>query len=393
MKKTIAEKLIIILISTVSGLLFFLALFMRKPYQFAAFAVVIAITLIFMRRTGFFGHMHGLIKDHRSTFFITVAVLLMILPFALSSFPYWIGVFVLIGIFVALAVGLNVCVGFVGLLDLGYVAFFAVGAYSTAIFTRKFPDLWYSVWLAFPVSIMLAGILGLLVGIPTLRLRGDYMAIVTLGFIQIVYLTTGNWDGLTNGPRGFDEIPAPKIGSFSLGENFNLFGIEFQADVLLYLMVIFFVGLIVFTCHRLSHSRIGRAWVAVREDELAAEAMGVNTMRVKLSAYVLGACIAGCCGVLFAVTQNSIIPSDFDFMKSALLLCMVVLGGMGNIAGVVIGAVLIALLDEKLQFLHQYRMAIFGLTLIVMMILRPAGLIPSKRRRLELQFGSRHQEN
>lgn len=265
------------------------------------------------------------------------------------------------GIYIVLALGLNIVVGLTGLLDLGYIAFYAVGAYAYALLSTK---IGISFWLALPLGGILSALLGSLLGIITLRLRGDYLAIVTLGFIQIVHLVLNNWDSVTNGPNGILNIGRPRILNF-----------VFERPVHFYYLILAIVFVTIFAVRRLNNSRIGRAWIAIREDELAAESMGIDTTSLKVLAFALGAFLAGIAGVFFAGKFAFVSPESFTFFESVTVLSMVVLGGMGSIPGVILGALIITILPEMFRVLSSYRMLIFGAALILMMIFRPEGLI------------------
>jgi len=297
--------------------------------------------------------------------------------------PHWIYVGTLAGIYVCLALGLNIVVGLAGLLDLGYVAFYAIGAYSSALVSVTFPEYWWALWAWIPCSMLLAAGFGALLGAPTLRLRGDYLAIVTLGFGEIVRIVLNNWDSVTNGPKGL-IVPPPRVLDYSLNQGlpalnralgFNAWGKE----VNYYLLTVLYAVVIAVAARRLDRSRTGRAWRAIREDELAAQAMGIDTTRTKLLAFAIGASFAGVAGLLFAHLQGFIDPMSFIFMESAIILCMVVLGGMGSIPGVILGAIILAVLPEKLRTFSDYRMLVFGVALVAMMVLRPEGLLPPSR--------------
>jgi branched-chain amino acid transport system permease protein len=289
-----------------------------------------------------------------------------------------------IGIFILLAIGLNVVVGQAGLLDLGYVAFFAIGGYAMAILGTK---LGWSFWEILVVGILVSALSGVILGAPTLRLRGDYLAIVTLGFGEIVRITAQNTDAI-GGPRGIAGIPHPPNLS-----DFEIFGVQpFRYGVLdprpyYYLLVALIVLTIVFA-KRLDNSRVGRAWMAIREDEDAAELMGVPTFRFKLAAFAIGAAIGGAAGVVWSAKVISIIPANFPFILSATILAAVVLGGSGNIPGVMMGAFLIAWLPERFRGFQDYRVLAFGAALVLMMSLRPEGILPSRRRKAELAEGA-----
>ncbi|MEU4888609.1 MULTISPECIES: branched-chain amino acid ABC transporter permease [Streptomyces] len=289
-----------------------------------------------------------------------VAVAAVALPY-LNSSTYTIQLATDALIFVMLAVGLNIVVGYCGLLDLGYAAFFAVGAYTSGLLATGFG---WPVIATIPVVVLAAIISGLLIGGPTLRLRSDYLAIVTLGFGEIIRITANNLD-FTGGPNGLYGIP-----------DFGDFGL--RADIALYWVTAVVVCVAVLFSSRLGRGRIGRAWRFVREDEDAAEAMGIHTYKVKFAAYIAGAVFGGIAGVLFAAHQTAISPPSFNFLWSALILMAVVLGGMGSTPGVVIGALAISLLPELLRGAENWRYLIFGLLLIVFMIFRPQGLLPAR---------------
>jgi branched-chain amino acid transport system permease protein len=288
-----------------------------------------------------------------------------------------------IGIYILLALGLNIVVGQAGLLDLGYVAFFAIGGYAMAVLGTKAG---WNFWEILLVGVLATSLSGVVLGAPTLRLRGDYLAIVTLGFGEIVRITAQNTDYI-GGPRGIAGIPHPP----SLSD-FEIFGVTpLRYGVLdprpyYYLLVLAIVLVIVFA-RRLDRSRVGRAWMAIREDEDAAELMGVPTFKFKLAAFAIGAAVGGAAGVVWAGKVISIIPANFPFILSATILAAVVLGGSGNIPGVMLGAFLIAWLPERFRELQDYRVLAFGAVLVIMMILRPEGLWPSRRRQAELAEG------
>lgn len=276
-------------------------------------------------------------------------------------------------LYVMLALGLNIVVGLAGQLVLGYVAFYAVGAYTYALLNQF---LGWGFWACLPVGGIVAVLFGLGLGFPVLRLRGDYLAIVTLGFGEIVRLSLQNWTSLTGGPRGISDIPRP--GLFGLQMDIN------ASTTYVYYLVLAAVAITIIVISRLKNSRVGLALQALREDEIACEAMGVDITRVKLSAFALGSCWAGFAGVIFAAKTTYINPSSFTFMESAMILSMVVLGGMGSISGVVIAALILILAPEYLRAFSEYRMLIFGAIMVIMMIFRPQGLISGERRRYRI---------
>ncbi|MDR1041954.1 MAG: high-affinity branched-chain amino acid ABC transporter permease LivM [Deltaproteobacteria bacterium] len=309
-------------------------------------------------------------------------LLLLSLPFWTT--PYVVTILITALVYITLGLGLNIVVGVAGLLNLGYAAFFAVGAYTFALLNLYFG---LGFWICLPLGALAATLLGLLLGIPVLRLSGDYLAIVTLGFAEIIRLVLVNVD-FTNGPRGVRNIPPPSL----FGIDLNAAAKPFLAShhlmhrdmdlnkVLIYFIVLAIVALTVLCVFRLENSRLGRAWLALREDEVACQAMGINRVRTKLTAFALGSTWAGLAGVVFASQISFINPQSFTFMLSVMVLSIVVLGGMGSIPGVMIGAAVLILLPEYLRKYSDYRMLIFGLILVVMMVFRPQGIIPATRR-------------
>ncbi|MFF3670381.1 branched-chain amino acid ABC transporter permease [Microtetraspora malaysiensis] len=280
----------------------------------------------------------------------------LLAPFVNAS-PYALSVMTSAAIFVMLAAGLNIVVGYCGLLDLGYIAFFAVGAYTSGVLSTR---LGLPLVATLPAVLVVTVIAGLVIGAPTLRLRSDYLAIVTLGFGEIIRVTATNLD-VTGGPSGIYGIPGLTEGPVSF-----------------YYLTVLVVAVAVIGAARLGRSRLGRAWRFVREDEDAAEAMGVHTYKVKMAAYVVGAIWGGLAGVLFAAHLSAVSPGSFTFLQSALVLMAVVLGGMGSIRGVVVGAVIVSLLPELLRDLADYRYVAFGVLLIIVMLVRPQGLWPAR---------------
>ena len=285
----------------------------------------------------------------------------LLMPFIIAT-PYSLNVMTTAAIFVVLAAGLNIVVGYCGLLDLGYVAFLAVGAYTAGILSKAFE---LPVLFTLPAVIVMTILAGLIIGAPTLRLRSDYLAIVTLGFGEITRITANNLT-ITGGPSGIFGIP----GFLVIGD------IDFQNPVIFYYVTVVIVAGLVLAAARLGKSRLGRAWKFVKEDEDAAEAMGIHTYKVKLLAYIFGAIWGGFGGMLFAAHITAVSPMSFVFLQSALVLMAVVLGGMGNMKGVVLGALVISLVPEFLREFSDYRYLLFGVLLVVVMVFRPQGLWP-----------------
>jgi branched-chain amino acid transport system permease protein len=324
--------------------------------------------------------------------YLTYLVLIVLLVLAPSDAvgrimtpdSYWPGVlFFPIGVYILLAIGLNVVVGQAGLLDLGYVAFWAIGGYTLAVLATRYG---MNFWEVVVIAVVISAISGLILGAPTLRLRGDYLAIVTLGFGEIVRITAQNSEFL-GGVAGIKNIPHPP----SI-EGVSIFGVDIFrygiVDLRPYYYLLLALGvLVVVFVRRLEKSRVGRAWAAIREDEDAAEIMGVPTFRFKLLAFVVGASIGGLTGVVYAAEAISVLPNAFQFIVSATVLICVVLGGSGNLPGVVIGAFLIAWLPERFRGFQEWRFLVFGALLVILMAWRPEGLLPSRQRRAELKEG------
>ncbi len=327
-----------------------------------------------------FQNRSGMLKLRRFPWFmpavyLVILIFVFILPLVIGK--YWNYTLGTVGIYVLLGLGLNIVVGLAGLLDLGYVAFFAIGAYTVALLTAPQPHhLLWNFWITLPLGILLAGSAGVLLGIPVLRMRGDYLAIVTLGFGEIIriLLTSDVMTPFSGGPKGVNNIGAP-----------TLFGKPFSSDIDFVYLILLGVLLVILVTSRLRNSRVGRAWEAMREDETVARAMGINTLGYKLLAFAIGAAFAGLGGVLFASRNQFTGPEDHNLMVSINVLCVVIVGGMGSIPGVIAGAFVLKGLPEVLRDLQNYRIVAFGALLVAMMIMRPAGLFPSSRRSLELK--------
>jgi branched-chain amino acid transport system permease protein len=298
---------------------------------------------------------------------IVIAVVTISFPFTFSMYQTTIMLTALI--YIMCGLGLNIVVGLAGLLDLGYVAFYAVGAYSYALLNYHFG---LGFWFALPIGAGLGFFFGILLGYPVLRLRGDYLAIVTLGFGEIVRLILENWNEFSFGPSGIANIPRP-----------GFFGIQFSlhsATIYIYFVMVALVIFTIFVVTRLQNSRLGRAWIALREDEVACQAMGIDKTKTKLTAFALGATWAGMAGVLFAAKTTFINPASFTLWESIFFLCVVVLGGMGSVTGVIFGALVLVLLPEYLRVFSEYRILLFGAVLVIMMVFRPGGIITNVRR-------------
>lgn len=340
--------------------------------------------------------------------FLIVALALLVLPLLLQQGGNaWVRILDMALLYVLLALGLNIVVGYAGLLDLGYVAFFAVGAYLFALLgsphlaeafpwiAAQFPNgLHLPIWAIIPLAAALAGLFGVILGAPTLKLRGDYLAIVTLGFGEIIRVFLNNLDrpiNLTNGPKGINQIDSITFFGFDLGKSHEFFGFTVNSVSMYYYLFLALVIVSVVICHRLENSRIGRAWMAIREDEIAAKAMGINTRNLKLLAFGMGATFGGVSGAMFAAFQGFVSPESFSLMESIMIVAMVVLGGIGHLPGVVLGALLLAALPEVLRHVAGplqamtdgrldsaiLRQLLIALAMITIMLMRPRGLWPA----------------
>ncbi|KAA1175808.1 high-affinity branched-chain amino acid ABC transporter permease LivM [Marinobacter salinexigens] len=321
-----------------------------------------------------------------------IVILALFWPFFVSRGSVDLATLVLI--YIMLALGLNVVVGLAGLLDLGYVAFYAVGAYTFALLSQYAG---VSFWVALPIGACLAALFGFTLGFPVLRLRGDYLAIVTLGFGEIIRILLNNWTALTGGPNGVGGIPDPTLFGMEFGrrvkEEGNVsfhetFGIAYSGEhkvIFLYLIALVLAVFTALVIRRFMRMPVGRSWEALREDEIAARSLGLSRTAVKLSAFTIGAFFAGFAGTVFASKQGFISPESFVFLESAIILAIVVLGGMGSQIGVVLAAIAVTILPELAREFSEYRMLIFGAAMVLMMIWRPQGLMPVRRIHIPLR--------
>ena len=355
-------------------------------------------------------------RQNRYLVMVVSAALLLVLPLVLQSHGNaWVRIAAAALLYVLLALGLNIVVGYAGLLDLGFVAFYAIGAYMFGLLASPhltgtfawigamFPQgLHMPLWIVIPAGAALAGFFGILLGAPTLKLRGDYLAIVTLGFGEIIRVFMNNLDhpvNITNGPKGLSQIDPIHFWGLNLGRPLTLFGFEIASVTLYYYLFLALVLVSVVLCHRLQLSRIGRAWMAIREDEIAAKAMGINTRNMKLLAFGMGATFGGVSGSMFAAFQQFISPESFILMESVMIVAMVVLGGIGHLPGVILGAVLLSALPEVLRYVAGplqsmtggrldasiLRQLLIALAMISVMLIRPRGLWPSPEHGKSLQ--------
>lgn len=358
---------------------------------FLIFLVFIGSLTAILFQSGAMGYLSAVSERHRKVLILSAFIVAFLFPFTQGGSDANMSIATQVLIFAATAMGLNIVVGLAGLLDLGYIAFLGAGAFVAAVLSRSafatvnFHPPFIVVVL---ISGLVAATLGLIIGSPTLRVSGDYLAIVTLAFGEIFRISMNNLDGtdgplLTRGPNGIPAIPDLELGGFDFGEPHTVLGIDLGRFSNYYFLLLLVIGLIILVFVRLNNSRIGRGWVAIREDEKAAEAMGVNVFGLKLFAFAGGAFLAGVAGSVKAHQDVSVTPDQYVFLESAFLLAAIVLGGMGTVLGVLIGATLLKLMPEKLRFVNEYRLLIFGLLLVIMMRFRPEGLVASRRRQLE----------
>jgi len=347
---------------------------------------------------GFFVWLTVAAVQHRTVLLLGAAAVAVTFPLTQHGSDANMSIAAQVLIFATTALGLNIVVGLAGLLDLGYIAFLGAGSYVGAMMSAATSATlgWHPPFIVVMVcGASVSAILGLIIGSPTLRVSGDYLAIVTLAFGEIFRITVNNLDGsngpdLTHGPNGIAGIPDLDFFGFNFGDTHTIAGFAITRFANYYLLLLVVASLVITVFVRLNNSRIGRGWVAIREDERAAEAMGVNVFGLKLFAFAGGATLAGLAGTVNAHLTQSTTPDQFIFLESAFLLAAVVLGGMGTVAGVLLGATILKLLPEKLRFLNDYRLLMFGALLVIMMRLRPEGIVPSRRRALEFHESDEH---
>ncbi|MEV5883315.1 branched-chain amino acid ABC transporter permease [Streptomyces sp. NPDC052020] len=390
-----AEILIIVGIMALALTVFTYGIGTEYDEAFVGFLITAGLGFAALHKAGLIAHASQITARHQNITLCGAFVAAALFPFTQTDDQYaTIGVYILI--FATVALGLNIVVGLAGLLDLGYVAFLGVGAYAASLVSGSPSsplDLHLPFWATVLVGAAASLVFGVLIGAPTLRLRGDYLAIVTLGFGEIFRITVNNLDGtsgpdVTNGSNGISAIPNLKIFGWDLGAEHTVAGFTIGRFANYFFLMLLITAVVVLVFRRSGDSRIGRAWVAIREDETAALAMGINGFRVKLIAFAVGASLAGLAGTVQAHVTYTVTPEQYLFAgaippNSAFLLAAVVLGGMGTIGGPLIGAALLFLIPNKLQFLGDYQLFAFGLALILLMRFRPEGLIPNRRRQLE----------
>jgi branched-chain amino acid transport system permease protein len=382
-----AELAVISVSLAVMLLVVVVALEIEESSWFVSFIAFVAFAAAALQRLGFFELLQSFFVRHRRITLAAATITAIAFPFTQDGSSYWLRVAASIGVFAAAAIGLNVVVGLAGLLDLGYIAFLGVGAYVGALMGSAARTTYDTEWpfvLVVLIGATVAAVFGVVIGAPTLRLRGDYLAIVTLGFGEIFRIAVNNMDGLTRGPNGIAGVPDLALGGFNFGETHEVLGFTLPGFANYYFVELLLLAGVILVFTRLNDSRIGRAWVAIREDESAAAAMGIDTVRMKLLAFAMGAFLAGAAGTVNAHVAASAAPDSFTFLESILLLAAVVLGGMGTVPGAILGSAALFIIPEKLRAFQDKRLLLFGLALILMMRFRPEGIVPSRRRQAEL---------
>lgn len=336
---------------------------LKVLFNLVLYSAILYVGIIVLSKVFDIGIKKFMVFDNKKRKLATYVFLVLgaLLPLILANNTYALRTSVLVLIYIVLALSLNFVLGFAGQLSMGHSAFYAVGAYTTAILTVTYH---VPFWIALLCSAIVSAIFGLLLGIPTLRLKGDYLAITTIGFSEILRLVLINWASFTRGPAGIPGIPSPTIFGYTISTNTGYYYI-------LYILAL----LTIFISYRLLNSRLGRGLIAVKDDEVAAEAMGINPTFLKILAFVLAAAIAGLVGGIFASFIHYVNPDNFTYMESVVILTMVVLGGVGSIPGIIVGATVLTILPEALRSISTYRYAIYGILLILMMIVRPQGII------------------
>jgi branched-chain amino acid transport system permease protein len=371
-----------------------------NPYagaEFLSVLVFIAGAIGVVHATGLGRFISALSDQHKVFSVIILLLCALALPLTDAGTAYWMTTAANVGVYAATAIGLNIVVGLAGLLDLGYVAFLGIGAFVAANFSGAIAATAFDVELPFLVVVVIAavvaGIFGAIVGSPTLRVRGDYLAIVTLAFGEIFKKAAQNdIGGLTGGANAIPGVPPINWFGMSFDESFTIGGLELPSGVLYYVLIVIMVALVMVVFANLKHSRIGRAWIAIREDEDAARAMGIKTGQAKILAFLIGAMLAGVAGAVFAHKTSTVAYDSFQFLESVTLLAAVILGGMGSIPGAVLGASLLLVLPEKLREFSEWRLLLFGVALVLIMRFRPQGLVPDAHRKAELAKDSPEDE-
>lgn len=369
--------------------LLLVSLSIKEALYFLIFhSIVVPFIIMYLKLPSLNKNVKALFNRNKTFANSGVVVLSIVYPLVSLSNPYLIHLGAMVGIYAILALGLNVVIGYVGLLDLGYAAFYAIGAYASTLLSVNFN---LPFWFTLPLAAITASIFGVIIGMPALRVRGHYLALVTLAFGVIVYLLLINLETVTNGTIGIMRISPPKIGNFSFFTSLKFSGITFPYYINFYYLILIVIFLIVLLMNRLQNSRTGRAWESIREDEIAASSCGVNITKYKLLAFATGAFLGGVAGVLFAHMIGYINPENFTFGESLTVVLMVILGGSGNIRGVLLGAAILTLVPERLRELEHFRLPLFGTVMLLLMLYRPQGILPRRIRQRVLPEKSLNQ--
>lgn len=357
-----------------------------------AIGLVIYLASLFIRRyqPGATDKVQAIFNGNRAAAYGILALLLTTFPILLADNPYWIQVAIMTGLYVTMALGLNIMVGNAGLTCLGYAAFYAIGAYTYGILTSRFD---ISFWWCIPISALVVMVFGFLLGLPALRVKGHYLALVTIAFGLVVYQLTVNLEGLTGGANGLMNIPAPQIGGYSFNSFLNLGFVTLPFHANYYYLIMVITGLAIFIAHRLSYSLTGLTWNAMKEDQLAAQCYGVNLTRNKLWAFAFGAVFGGVAGTFYAGMIGFIAPENFTYSHSILILSMILLGGIDSIPGVIFGAVTLTILPEKFRAFADYRMMFYGIIIVLILLFKNEGIIPARIRKFTSQWYEMHKSS
>lgn len=378
----IGEFLIMLLIETFLFILILIGLGIEKSSLFASFIFgCIVLVFILNKLKPLKEKVKKIFQRNSLMVYFCIVLLALVYPIFQISNPYLIHLGAIAGIYAIMALGLNITLGFTGMLDLGYAAFYAIGAYTSVLLNVHFQ---WSFWFTLPIAVISAGLFSLLIGIPSLRVRGHYLALVTLAFGQIIYLLLINIPSLTKGTDGITGIEAPIISGFNFFSQIKILGINLPYYTNFYYLILSFLILVFLISRTLNNSKLGRILQSIREDEIASMSCGINITKFKLLAFFLSASLGGLSGSLYAHMIGYINPDNFTFAVSVTILCMVILGGMGNITGVVISAVILVILPEKLREFEHFRIPLFGFAMLLLMIYRPQGLFPKAYRQWKI---------
>ena len=389
MNKKVNKLLAIIGLEFIIYLLFLAMILIENYFVFSGLALGIygVITGLRKMKPVFYQEIKALLSENKRLSIVVIFVLLSTFPILLAGNPYWIQVAIMVGLYVMMALGLNIMVGNAGLTCLGYAAFYAIGAYTYGILASRYG---ISFWLCIPIAMVVVMLFGFLLGLPALRVKGHYLALVTIAFGLVVYQLTINFEVLTGGSNGLMNIPEPHLGSYSFNSLINLGFIQLPFHANYYYLVLVFVALSLWIVTNLSRSLTGLTWNAMREDQLAAQCYGVNLTKNKLWAFAFGSVFAGVAGVIYASMIGFIAPENFTYNHSIIILSMILLGGIDSIPGVILGAVILTIVPEKFRAFADYRTMFYGVVIVLILLFKNDGLIPARARKFTSRWRSKH---